>query len=65
MDKSSGVIYAIYSQTATELIIACQAYRLTDEYSLIIFTKKKVFIHLIHREMMPRSYQGTPKCTTK
>lgn len=42
MDREFKAIYAIYSQSAAELVIACQAYRLTDDYSLITFTKKKV-----------------------
>eukprot|EP01022_Parablepharisma_sp_SALTPOND_P024600 TRINITY_DN549_c2_g1_i1.p6 TRINITY_DN549_c2_g1~~TRINITY_DN549_c2_g1_i1.p6 ORF type:complete len:244 (+),score=27.49 TRINITY_DN549_c2_g1_i1:780-1511(+) len=45
VDKTKGCIYAIYntqSKGAMELIISCQAYRLTDEHSFIVFKKEKV-----------------------
>lgn len=45
IDQTNGKIYAIYnpsSKGATELRISCQAYRLTDEYSFIVFKKEQV-----------------------
>ena len=45
IDQKKSCIYAIYNlQTkgGLELIIMCQAYRLTEEYSFIVFKKEKV-----------------------
>jgi len=46
VDKEKKNIFAIYNpqgKGVVECIIGCQAYRLTDEYSFIVFKKEKVF----------------------
>ena len=47
IDKSKGKIYASYNPStpaAPTLVIACQAFRLTEQYSFIIFKKEQVII---------------------
>lgn len=58
VDQKKGMIYAIYTQTAIELKIMCQAFRLNDEYSIIIFRKAKVHSNLNYRVIMQHLYQG-------